>query len=376
MIAVYNRFINDSTDLGNPSQWNKQDSAKYLGLKSNNIKSNGAADTANYWNKYKAVIPNDGPYDSLYRHIILGNNKGTDWQKAVLQRGDIQSYSLSINGGDDKYKYDLSGSYYSEDGIIMNTWLKKFMFRFDNQIKFTKHINGEATFSYARSKMTDYFGGYSIYNGVLPLAVQLEPIVPIYNPVTGDYTSTQINNTSNPVAADSRLADNIKRIDYFVSNLSLNAEIFEGLTFTTKLGNSFNFQNPSQYTPKYNYGNAVDFNAVSWLNDKMQRDFVSDWTNYFTYQKEIGKHSINLMVGEEDNYFLTNQINVRVFGVPADKNLQYLEMANADNSNVAPWVTRLHLIILFPTLMMKPPSLHFSGALIIHLPINIWLRQV
>jgi len=67
-----------------------------------------------------AVIKNNafinGGDPPPFNNTQLG--EGTDWQDEVFQTAPMQSYNLSVNGGSDKSRYSLGGSYFSQDGIV------------------------------------------------------------------------------------------------------------------------------------------------------------------------------------------------------------------------------------------------------------------
>ena len=50
---------------------------------------------------------------------ILG--EGTDWQGELFRTAPMQSHQLSLSGGNDKFRYMLSGAYLSQDGIAIGS---------------------------------------------------------------------------------------------------------------------------------------------------------------------------------------------------------------------------------------------------------------
>lgn len=55
--------------------------------------------------------------------------KGTDWQDELLRTAPMASYQLSFSGGDEKTKYAVSGGYFTQKGIILNSDFKRYAFR-------------------------------------------------------------------------------------------------------------------------------------------------------------------------------------------------------------------------------------------------------
>ena len=54
---------------------------------------------------------------------------GTDWQNEILRTAPIANYQLSFSGGDEDTKYALTGGYYTQDGIVLNSDFKRYSFR-------------------------------------------------------------------------------------------------------------------------------------------------------------------------------------------------------------------------------------------------------
>ena len=50
----------------------------------------------------------------------------TDWLEAIFQNGQIQSHQLSVRGGNEKVLYYISGNYFKQDGIIINSSYERY----------------------------------------------------------------------------------------------------------------------------------------------------------------------------------------------------------------------------------------------------------
>ena len=68
----------------------------------------------------------------------------TDWQDAIFRNGLEQKYDLSISGGTDNYNYHISGSYFNQEGIVIETGHEKFNFRVNSDYKINKFKFGES----------------------------------------------------------------------------------------------------------------------------------------------------------------------------------------------------------------------------------------
>ena len=279
--------------------------------------------------------------DTLFASTIANNYKGTDWQDAVLRQGSVESYSLNVSGGSEKYKYFLSGNYYHEEGIVTNSWLKRYALRYGSEMKLTDRIKGEFYISYVYNERTSY--DQSLYGaGILPPALYADPISPVYRadtnytngtdnmydlilsdsisyyvPNTEVYHGVDISGTTNPVAAADRMKYNRNRTDRIVTNLGVDIEPVKGLVFTSKFGVNTYFSRPKRYIQTYNIG-LKDLNDQSSLDETHQKDLSWSNSNYINFNKDIGKNSINLMAGQEWQYFNSYKTRLVTFDVPND----------------------------------------------------------
>ena len=67
--------------------------------------------------------------------------KGLDWFEKVLQTAPMQNHDFSIRGGNEKTKYSVSGSYFGQEGIFINTGFR----RWQGRITLDQTINNKLT---------------------------------------------------------------------------------------------------------------------------------------------------------------------------------------------------------------------------------------
>jgi TonB-linked SusC/RagA family outer membrane protein len=285
----------------------------------------GLAETRNNDNLRLRGNPSAAVKDSAFQDAIDRNFGGTDWQNEVMRPGSVQNYTLNISGGSEKYKYNVSGSYYREDGIVNNSWHRRYLLRYASNFEVTKRIDAELITSYRNFEQTNY--DQDIYGqGVIPPALYADPISPAFNP-DGTYGAVDWSQTTNPIAAADRNIYNRNKGDQFVINLGLNVDIVKGLTFQSKFGTDMHFQRPKRYIPTYNIG-TKDARSQSQLEEDHQRDFSWNNSNYFNYNLELSKHSLNLMAGQEWSYKRFDKTRLITFDVPNDPNLFFATAAS------------------------------------------------
>lgn len=72
-------------------------------------------------------------FTNLYTSDSLGinldsykNAQANDWQKMLLRTGRVQNHYISLSGGNADTKYNSSGSYFDQKGIILNTGITRY----------------------------------------------------------------------------------------------------------------------------------------------------------------------------------------------------------------------------------------------------------
>ncbi|WP_324673415.1 TonB-dependent receptor [Hymenobacter sp. GOD-10R] len=219
-----------------------------------------------------------------------------DWQKETTQTGVAQSHNLSFSGGSDQTTFGLFLNYTNAEGIIRETYQKRYSGRLtvDNQVK--KWLKVGATLNY--SNIEDKIGNNFVGGNNIPrLLIEMIPIVPIKYP-NGTYGKRQdypdMEGGDNPVAL-TREDVNLTRNQVFAGNMYANFTFSPSLTFRSVFGANIS----SQFNPTYE-SNLVQLRAgTQSLAGVGAYDGKSlQWQNYLTYNKAFNQdHSLNVVVG-------------------------------------------------------------------------------
>ncbi|MBN1198650.1 MAG: TonB-dependent receptor, partial [Bacteroidales bacterium] len=260
--------------------------------------------------------------DSTFQAVLSDPSfLGTDWQNEVLQDGTVQNYELSINGGNERSTYNLSGSYNHEEGIVINTWAKRYVLRLAGTSKVNKMLTGNYSLSYRNMERVN--PDRSIWGqSVLPNALVADPISSVMRPDTNYWGGVNISQGVNPVAAADRGKNNRTKIDQMVGNVGMDFEPLPGLVFSTKLGIDQYWQRDKNFIGLYNIGQK-DLSTESSLSEAYVRDFGWNNSNYINYNKSIGKITFNVMAGQEWSAFKHERMTYTVYGVPESEALHY-----------------------------------------------------
>ena len=157
---------------------------------------------------------------------------GTDWQDVIYRTGQLQNYQLSVSGGSDKITYYLSGNYYDQKGIIINSGYSKYSFTSNIKAQVLDWINVGANIFAQHTDLdgvNSQTGGY--YQPSVPdLAYKFMPTVGIYNE-NGTYTITDRGERADNPYANATEYSQERISDITQGNFFAELDLLKGLKF-------------------------------------------------------------------------------------------------------------------------------------------------
>ncbi|HYF69801.1 MAG TPA: SusC/RagA family TonB-linked outer membrane protein, partial [Ohtaekwangia sp.] len=249
---------------------------------------------------YRADVARDFGNDPAQQYLdpsILG--KGTDWQDAIFRTAPMLSHDLSVSGGNDKTTYAIMGGYFKQDGMAINSGLSRFTTRMNLDTKLKDWFTLGTNISY--SNVTENMIMDASGDGVISQALTMAPDVPVRD-IDGNFAGPSQQNSgsaemqSNPVGLAQMRVNDLKR-QRFLINTYADASIIKNLNVRTELSIDNNFSQNINFSPSYKWGSLVE--GESQLQDQRSNSFYWIWKTYATYNKNIGSHHFQLMVGHE-----------------------------------------------------------------------------
>jgi TonB-linked SusC/RagA family outer membrane protein len=255
---------------------------------------------ANYMNNFSkdANLPLD------VRYLIPEKiGKGTDWQDAIFQQALVQSYQLGILGGSEHGQFSLSGGYFKQQGVILNSDFERYSVRsnVDHQVSDRFKVGSSISVSYIKSKGVltgaQSSGTGTLLPGATSSALLFPPTLPVLDPTRpGGYTfqDDRGRGIGNPVA-DALESDNISHYARAIANLYGTLTILPGLNLKASAGVDGFSSKDNRFVPNFlkrgepSNGSAVvaTVGGLSWLTE-------------FTlnYNRKIGeRHVIDALIG-------------------------------------------------------------------------------
>ncbi|MEZ4994657.1 MAG: SusC/RagA family TonB-linked outer membrane protein, partial [Saprospiraceae bacterium] len=174
--------------------------------------------------------------------------EGTDWQKEVYSNNaPITSHTLSVSGGSEKTRFFLSGNYFDQDGIFIESNLKRYQFRVnvDHEVSERLRIGNSLTMS----RSVDNPRSTNIMN-----TAGWDPTLPVRDE-NGNFTyqnvSSEMSN-DNPVA-NAVLNVNQQTRNRMLGNIFGEFEPITGLRYRISLGANLNGYRTESYAPSTLY---------------------------------------------------------------------------------------------------------------------------
>ncbi|MDR0715021.1 MAG: TonB-dependent receptor, partial [Bacteroidales bacterium] len=220
--------------------------------------------------------------------------EGYDWQDAVLRTARTQNHQLSLSGGDDKTKYLVSGNFYDQQGIVVNSSFERYALRVNLQRQLSERLKTGLNLSVSSStqagvSFTPSINATDAYSSAL-LTV---PVVPIYN-ADGSYhfDDTYVLDL-NSLAS---LADvtNETKVNRTFGNFFAEYKIIPELTAKINAGADFINAKQNFYAPSYTVG-GLNTNGAGFVGNNVTQSWQTELT--LTYDKSFNEHHLTFLAG-------------------------------------------------------------------------------
>ncbi len=228
-------------------------------------------------------------------------NTDTDWQDELLRTGWGQNYHAALSGGKANSNFSISGNYYTEQGVMVNTVFDRFNLRANSDFSlFKDRLKIGESIILIRTK---HHGGSGGQGNKWVTATYATPLMPVYESKNlGGYAGPTdsingANETTNPVA-EQMLRNQDKISTRALTNMYAEVVIVKGLKFKINLGLTFGNTRTTDWIPKYelgNKGNRSHSPALLTENSAYYNQFLLE--NLLTYSNQIKNHNFTLLAG-------------------------------------------------------------------------------
>ncbi len=261
---------------------------------SNTLNLMNGGEHAEFLNEYMVNKGLAAPFTATDISTI---GEGTNWQKEVFKSAPVQSHQLSVTGSSGATNYFLSGSLLDQEGIALNSGLKRYTFRSNIEQRLGEKFKLTSSFTYSRSinKLGQDAGLDPNYTTALQRIYSASPTIALKD-AAGNYIRTWngANKSENPVESLEVTKSNVVG-DNLLGNLSVDYAILKGLVFKTAVSMDINNRSSELFFPVLSTYIGGLKNGWGFISNKRSTSIVYD--NTVTYSRIIGDHNMSAMAG-------------------------------------------------------------------------------
>lgn len=219
---------------------------------------------------------------------------GVNWQDQIFHNAFSQEYNLTVSGGTDKGTYMYSGGMLDQQGIIQNSYYKRYTARANNTRQVNKYINIGSNISFSRSENRLARTNSENY-GVIESAIGFNPTRPVFDPKADSGFSEDFSSgLANPYLT-ARTEKNV------LSSMSVYANGYAQVTFAPYLyfrqniGYGYSYDERNQYYNRYTGAGQSPTNGYAVKSDGTYESVTEE--SLLTFDKTFGIHHINAVAG-------------------------------------------------------------------------------
>ncbi|MEN9570287.1 MAG: hypothetical protein RL172_1518 [Bacteroidota bacterium] len=249
----------------------------------------------------------------------------TVWLDEVMRTAPINNYELSARGGNDKTRFYISGSYFNQQGIVIENYFKRMSARVNVEHSINDRFTIGTNLSMSKTNNRRSFND-NTYSGIITNAIGASPLMPVYDEF-GNYAAFENYQVSwlsdNPVKSAREIrgfTDGYR----FLGSVFGEYKISSVLKFKTSFSTDYNaltdrlFLSPitTDGSPVGGKATKANFTSTTWLNE-----------NILTYLQSFGKHNLGLLGGFTQQGTTSDRTATAGQGFPVGSNLSDVSVA-------------------------------------------------
>ncbi len=229
----------------------------------------------------------------------------TNWADEVYQQGNMQSYNISVNGGDDKALYAFSIGYTGSKGVVKSTDLQRLNTRFNADFVMTDKINMGLNVGFTNVDRYLLDDGVQFYTSPAYLAMIKAPFLNPYSYTASGTLTTEVVdsddfNVGNPTAIIEKALNTNK---HYRLNLGAkpSLQLTPSLSLSSQLDYSLDGLKVTYYSPiigvadRYVTGLGLSENV--FRSQQMRNITFFDETRLQYILRSESKHRLDAIAG-------------------------------------------------------------------------------
>ena len=283
-----------------------------------------------YWSEIKEPDPITGemvvvgkeykpsPWD--YRNGFDYKGKmfyGTNWQDQIFQTAISQDYNVTVSGGDKKGSYMYSGGYTDQQGVIVNSYYRRYTARANNNRKINDFLELGTNISFATADNRFARTNSETY-GVIPAAISFNPTRPVFDPDKDSGFSEDFSTgLANPYLTVHTEKNIQETLNVFISSFG-ELKFTDWLRYRQKFGYGYSYYERNAYNNRWTGSGISPTNGYATKSDDAYESITTE--SLLTFDKKIGIHAVNAMFGMTYEKYMWHSKWMAASNFPNDMN--------------------------------------------------------
>lgn len=279
------------------------------------------------FNTQNNLSPSDPNFQVLHPDLrqgspILNRDNRLAWRDETLNQGaPITNLNLGVNGGGEGYNYFVSGGYFGQEATIQKWNLERYTFRANSDFKVNKRLSFGQNFTVAYQKIERGMNGGG--DGfLLQNSMTMPPFFNIFDNPANPIPGNRYGFDGNADLAGLTIANQIG-INQIIQNFNRNIrllggvygelEIVDGLKFRSAASIDFNMFRNDSWRPEYLVAEMGLNRPGNQFDDTRGENQTQVFTNTMNYNRQLGKHNLDVLAGLEYQNIRSTSLGVQAF---------------------------------------------------------------
>jgi TonB-linked SusC/RagA family outer membrane protein len=260
--------------------------------------------TIDLWRE-KSQRPNELNEHGAPNYVAYPN---TDWQRTLFGDGMVHDHNISVGGGSEKIRFNLSASYLDNQGIVDNTGIRRYSLRANLDAEVTKWLTvGTNTSALQIDKDLGEFGNANNY-----LRQTTPGVYPIWNGQYGYPEAPEESATANNILMMLNSYDGDRRESRFNTTLYSHVDFMKGLRWTFNLNYKRKINEERGWNISYDKVRLSDGAIISPASSpsELSTAFINKGNHSYTLENLLnynttiaGNHDIAALIGYQEIYY-------------------------------------------------------------------------
>jgi len=240
---------------------------------------------------------------------------GVNWQDQIFHTAFSKEYNLTVSGGDEKGSYMYSGGMLDQQGVITNSYYKRYTARANNIRKVNDFVEIGSNISFSRSDNRLARTNSESY-GLIASAIGFNPTRPVFDEeADSGYSEDFSAGFANPYLS-TRTEKNILTTMSIHTSAYAQVRILPYLTFRQNLGYGYSYNVRNQYYNKYTGSGQYPTNGYAVKSDATYESLTEE--SLLTFDKQFGIHYVNAVAGITYEKTMWNSKSMNAKNFPTD----------------------------------------------------------